>query len=165
MFDVYFILLKEARGISDPQHQLDRAIYDTAWPLHCAHIRAGYYRVLSGPEPHQIFPTPSWEAISSALEKELVYIQNNLNYQAYCILNLCRILYSYTNRDPAVSKQACGKWAYQQFPSRESTIRAALRFYRRQDSPADDILMQAQFQSFLTFSKEQVEIIRGHHPN
>lgn len=160
MFDVYFILLKEARGTEDPQHQLHPLIYDTAWPLHCAHIRAGYYRVLSGPEPNKIFPSPTWEAVTSALEQELVYIQNNLNYPAYCILNLCRILYSYTHQDPAVSKQDCGMWACQHFPSWDLIIRAALRFYRRQNGPADEILMRARVEAFLAFSLEQLETMR-----
>ena len=161
MFDVYFILLKEARGKEDPQHQLQPALYDTAWPLHCAHIRAGHYRVLNGPEPNKIFPSPTWDAITSALEKELVYIQDHLNYPAYCILNLCRILYSYTTQDPAISKQACGTWASQQYPDWEMIIQAALRFYRRLNGPADEILMRARVEAFLAFSREQLEEIRA----
>ena len=164
MLDVYIILLKEARGTANPQHQLHSILYDLAWPLHCAHVRAGYYRVLNGPEPNRIFPAPSWQAIATALEHELVYIQDNLNYPAYCVLNLCRVLYSYTTRDPAVSKQACGMWACQQFKQWDLVIRAALRFYRRQNGPADEILLRARVESFLTFALEQLGTLRTPAP-
>jgi hypothetical protein len=161
MLDVYYILLKEARRYENPQHQLNQQLYDTAWPLHCAHIRAGRYRVLIGPEPNRIFPAPSWQAICKALDSELVYIQKNLNYPAYCILNLCRILYSFATQDPAVSKQACGMWACQKFPNWELVIQAALRFYRRQNGLADEILMRARVETFLTFALEELAALRA----
>lgn len=156
VLDVYFILLEEARRAQDPQHQRNLAVYDHSWALHCAHIRAGYYRLLYGPEPTEVFPPPTWQAISAALEHELAFIRDNLIYPAYCTLNLCRILYSYTTREVAVSKQACGVWACQRYPAWASLIQAALRTYRRQHSPADEVLLQVQVGSFLDFALQQL---------
>jgi hypothetical protein len=39
-------------------------------------------------------------------------------------------------------------------------IQAALRFYRRMNGPADEILMRARVEAFLAFSLEQLEMIR-----
>ena len=40
--DGYYILLSDARKITTPWHQVYPDIPDESWPLHIAHMRAGY---------------------------------------------------------------------------------------------------------------------------
>lgn len=54
--DAYYILLKDAQGTSPPDDLLRLDIRDESWALHCAHVRAGRYATLQGPEPKEIFP-------------------------------------------------------------------------------------------------------------
>lgn len=158
--DAYFILLEEAKGASPPQHQRDATIYDDSWALHRAHIRAGYYLRLWGPEPVEIFPEPSWAEIAVALDHELKYIEENLHHQAYCILNLCRIMYSHAEKNPVVSKQFSGLWASDRFPEWESLISAAMRHYRREGNPEDSELMTERVSAFLVFTRERIKEAR-----
>jgi hypothetical protein len=155
--DAYVILLDDAKGHEIPQHQIIPTIYDHAWALHCAHIRAGYYRVLRGPEPTEIFPEPTWEAIDTALQHELQFVIEHLQYPAYCILNLCRILYSYREENPVVSKQFSGHWGIKRFPQWEKLIEAAKRFYLKSHSPEDEILLSVKIEDFLGFMIKQID--------
>ena len=59
--DAWYILLSDAREKSSPLNQLKPGMRDKSWALHCAHIRAGRYITLYGPELDNIFPIPSWE--------------------------------------------------------------------------------------------------------
>jgi hypothetical protein len=159
--DAYFILLGEAKGASPPQHQLDTTVYDDSWALHCAHIRAGYYICLCGPEPVEIFPEPSWPDIAAALDHELKYIEENLHHQAYCTLNLCRIMYSHTEKNPVVSKHFSGVWASGRFPEWKPLIDAAMRFYKKESRPEDRELMSERLSEFLAFARERIHEARG----
>ena len=150
--DAYIVLLEEARGTSPPRHLLRSDVVDDSWALHCAHVRAGCYVRLCGPEPTEIFPVPSWEGVSAALDGELRYVEEHLCYPAYCVLNLCRIVYSHAERNPAVSKQFSGRWASERFPEWEPLIGAAVRWYRKVASAEDDRLLEEQVGRFLTFS-------------
>lgn len=87
--DVYYILLEEAAGASPPIHQLRTDIRDESWALHRAHIRAGRFISLYGPDPRNIYPAPTWPDLVSALEGELRYVASHLNeYPNYCVLRL-----------------------------------------------------------------------------
>jgi hypothetical protein len=159
--DAYYILLEDAKGSTPPQHQINAKIWDDSWALHCAHVRAGYYLRLWGPEPTEIFPAPSWSAIAAALEDELLYVKENLHYRAYCILNLCRIMYSYAERDPAVSKRFSGGWVAERFPEWAPLIGVAIRFYAKENSPQDDKLMGEQLDGFVEFALDRISEFRG----
>ena len=158
--DAYVILLDDAKSHEIPQHQVLPAIYDQAWALHCAHIRAGFYRTLWGLEPDEIFPEPTWEAVDIALQHEIQYVIDHPQYPAYCILNLCRILYSYTELNPVISKQYSATWGSEQFPQWDKLIRAARKFYRKTNNTEDDSLMAEKLEEFLAFMILKIENLR-----
>jgi hypothetical protein len=159
--DAWYILLSDAQKSIPPPNQLKPGMRDKSWALHCAHIRAGRYITLYGPELDEIFPVPSWEEITAALNHEIEYIKNNLNYPAYCVLNLCRIMYSFHERTVAVSKRFSGIRAIDRFPEWASLIQAALRTYEGINTPADESRLQADMESFLEFALEYIEKRRG----
>jgi hypothetical protein len=163
LLDAYFILYQDAQKTSPPRHQLRPAMRDEAWALHCAHVRAGYYVTLYGPEPTEIFPPVSWRDVSAALDHEMRYIEENLKYPAYCILNLCRIIYSFQERDVVVSKRFSGKWACRLFPQWASLIEAAMRYYEGTATTEDDKRLNAEVERFLEFASERIHEIRMDH--
>ena len=158
--DIWYILFGDAQNAELPTNQLKTDMRDEWWALHRAHVRAGRYITLFGPEPDDIFPTPSWEDITSALDHELQYIKNNLDYPAYCVLNLCRIAYSYKERDVVISKRFSSLWAMDKFPEWVDIIRAALRTYEGKDTNADKSLLQADLDRFLEFSLKCIDDCR-----
>ena len=158
--DVWYILFNDAQKNKPPRHYLRPNMYDESWALHSAHVRAGRYITLFGPEPDDIFPVPSWKEISEALDHEIEYIKNNLNYSAYCVLNLCRIMYSVREKDVVVSKRFSGIWACNTFPECFSLIQAALRTYEGKSTPADERLLQANMESFLEFALKYIDDCR-----
>jgi hypothetical protein len=158
--DVWYIIFDDARKNSPPPNQLKSDMLDESWALHCAHIRAGRYIILYGPEPDKIFPAPSWEEISTALDHEIEYIKNNLKYPAYCVLNLCRIMYSFRERNVVVSKRFSGIRAGDTFPEWLSVIQAALRVYEGNDTPENTSRLQANMESFLEFALKYIDECR-----
>lgn len=160
--DAYFILLDDAKGTTPPQNQL-KNVFDDSWALHCAHVRAGRYETLLGPEPTEVFPAPTWRDIVTALDHELSYVKEHLCYPAYCILNLCRIALSYSERDPVKSKWGSGLWATERFPEWEPLIQAALRSYAKEDcdvQPKDHRLLKEQMGDFLACAEEYIGGVR-----
>jgi hypothetical protein len=160
--DAYYILLADARRPDVPQHQLWPDIYDWSWALHCAHIRAGYYATLYGPAPVAIFPAPEWPAVAAALDHELDFITRNLQYPAYGVLNLCRILYSFQTGDVAVSKRFCGRWFSGVYPQWAGLIEAAIRHYDGRATTADEARLGQELGRFLEFTSGQIEATRHH---
>jgi hypothetical protein len=158
--DIWYILLEDAKKNSPPRHQLKPGMCDESWALHRAHVMAGRYITLYGPEPDDIFPNPSWEEITSALDYELGYIKNNLKYPAYCVLNLCRIMYSVRERNVIISKRFSGIWVCDAFPECSTLIQAALRTYEGKSTPADEKLLQADMESFLEFAIKCIDKYR-----
>lgn len=161
--DAYFILLDAASQLGRPQHQLDLTMYDDSWALHCAHVRAGRYETLVGPEPTEIFPAPSWDEITIALEHALSYVKEHLCYPAYCILNLCRIALSYSERDPVKSKWESGLWAIERFPEWEPLIQVALRSFAKKNSEIRDEdrkLLKEQLGDFLVCAEKYIGEVR-----
>ena len=149
--DAYFILYKDAEKTCPPMHQLRSEIRDESWALHCAHVRAGRYISLYGPDPRKIFPAPTWDEISAALEHELRFIKKNLKYPDYCVLNLCRIMYSVQERDVAVSKFFSGEWARDQFPEWTPLIEAAVASYQARGTSDEAELLKREVESFVKF--------------
>ena len=154
--DAYFILYEDALKTRPPAHQLQREIRDESWSLHCAHIRAKRFIALYGPPPKDIFPAPSWSEITNALEHELTFIQQNLQYPDYCVLNMCRIMFSVQERNVVVSKFSSGKWARSRFPEWKPLIDAAVASYRDTDTRDEAELLKNQTESFINFGKRRI---------
>ena len=161
--DAFFILVDDAKK-SDPPHNQLTVICDEWWALHCAHIRAGRYRTLWGPEPSDIFPAPAWSQVAAALLFELNYIRGELAYPAYCVLNLCRVIHSFIERDAVKSKHSSGLWASGQFPEWGPLIRAAMRHYAKTARGDDESLLQDQVRDFLAFAEDRIGELRDTEP-
>jgi hypothetical protein len=160
--DAYYILLNEARGAMPPRHQLSEGVVDVSWALHRAHMRAGRCMVLCGPDPGELYPEPSWEELDDALQGELDYVARHLaDYPAYCVLNLCRLIYSHQTRDMVVSKYTSALWARDRFPAKASCIEAAMRLYEGIATAAEASLVEAEKSSFFHFACGQIEQARG----
>src|SRR5205823_12575392 len=73
-----------------------------------------------------------------ALYGEIVYLDEHLEDAAYCVLNSCRILYSFVHRDVVVSKRAAAEWALLHLPEEDHPlIHGALRAYQDRASTGD----------------------------
>ncbi len=155
--DGYYLLLEEAQGTAPPVHQLGTDIHDDSWALHREHIRAGRCIVLHGPDPREIYPPATWRELESALRGELKFVEARLDdHPDYCILNLCRLMYSFQTRDVVLSKAAAAEWAYHAFPQWRPHVEAAKRSYARQATPEDRQLMSAEVRSFFGFACERM---------
>ena len=141
--DGYYLLLQDARQEKSPSDQRIVGLVDSSWALHCAHIQAGRCIVLFGPDPVQIYPVPSCPELELALQSELDYMALNLErYPAYCILNLCRLMYSIETRDLVISKAGAACWAWERFPEWQPAIEAARRSYAGQATEQDERIME-----------------------
>jgi hypothetical protein len=155
--DGYYILLEEARQTSPPRHQLLVNVVDNSWALHRAHIRAERCIVLHGPDPRQIYPEASWAELVSALQGELDYVAKHLaDYPDYCVLNLCRLMYSFDTRDVVTSKRASAEWAYEVFPEWRPHIEAAKKSYDRRATTQDKQLLKSGVKDFFDFASERI---------
>ncbi|MDE3000099.1 MAG: DUF4111 domain-containing protein [Gemmatimonadota bacterium] len=154
--DAYFIRYEDALKTGPPAHQLQSGIRDEAWALHCAHVRGGRYITLYGPPPADTFPAHSWDAISAALEHELAFIEQNLQYPDYCVLNMCRIMFSVQERNVVVSKFSSGKWASDRFPVWKPLIDAAVASYLGTKTHDEAELLKNQAAAFIEFGKRRI---------
>jgi len=155
--DGYYLLLTEARHRSPPVHQLRPDITDESWALHREHIRAGRCVIVHGPEPKQVYPPATWPELESALWGELKYVAAHLDeYPDYCILNLCRLMYSFETRDVVVSKAAAAGWAHSAFPQWRKHIEAAKRSYAGQITVEDEQWMKSEVRGFFRFACERM---------
>ena len=159
--DGYYILLADARGRTRPHHLLFPEIADESWALHRAHILAGRVFALYGPEPATLYAAPTWVEIAEALDGELDYVTRHLEqYPAYCVLNLCRLLYSWETRDVVTSKAASAAWARTRLPDRASLIDLALKFYAQQTSPEDNRALECGVTDFHAYARRRIESLR-----
>jgi predicted nucleotidyltransferase len=151
--DGYYILLADARRPSPPRSEMWARATDNSWALHRAHIRAGRVLVLHGPEPKEVYPPATWSEIERALELEFEYVVDHLDqYPDYCILQLCRLVYSYETRDIVVSKAQASDWASNAFPEWAQHIELARKSYAHQATSEDRQFMQAEVRKFLEFA-------------
>ncbi|UCB52930.1 MAG: DUF4111 domain-containing protein [Candidatus Zixiibacteriota bacterium] len=159
--DGYYILLADARSASPPQSQMWQRAIDESWALYRQHVRAGRVIVLHGPDPKEIYPTATWPEIEQALERELQYVEDHLDqYPHYCILQLCRLIYSHETRDVVVSKAQASDWAGDAFPEWKRHIELARKSYARQATPEDTEFMLTEIRAFLKFAHTQIENAR-----
>ena len=159
--DAWFILHEEAGRQDAPTHQLKPSIRDYSWALHCEHIKAKRYIALLGPEPRGIFPRPSADRVIAALGNELAFINANLKYPDYCILNLCRIMSSLKNSDAVVSKRSSGQWAANQYPEWSALITAADRSYAGSASETELAQIKTDLSEFHKFAVQEIEDLRN----
>lgn len=160
--DGYYLLLAEARGDTPPRHQLRPDLCDDAWALHCAHIRAGRCIVLCGPDPTTIYPEPSTSAIAEALGGELRYVAEHLSkYPDYCVLNLCRLIYSHRTGNVVVSKFGAAAWAIGKIPQWRALIDTALTSYAGNATDEDRNAMIIRVPDFYRFALKHIEQSRS----
>ncbi|MFC1900446.1 aminoglycoside adenylyltransferase domain-containing protein [Chloroflexota bacterium] len=150
--DGYYILLDDARKLTTPWHQVYPDILDESWPLHIAHMRAGYCITLYGPEPGTFLPEPVWRDLMKGLGSTLIHTVKNLDrHPAYCILNLCRILYSYTTGDVVVSKSSAAGWVQEHFPEWRELVDSTLRVYEKEEDSEDRDNIRSKIKEFHRF--------------
>jgi len=155
--DGYYILVEDARRTSPPEHLLLPGVFDNSWALHRAHIRAGRCIVLYGPDPRDIYPPASWAELEQALEGEVDYVREHLaDYPAYCVLNLCRLMYSYETRDVVVSKRASAAWAEKAFPQWRALIEAARKRYDQRATAQEQALLECEVGRFFLFACKRI---------
>jgi len=150
--DGYYLLLEEAQQATPPRNQVVAGSVDNSWALHCAHIHAGRCIILHGPDPAQIYPQPTWPELEHALESELEWLVTHLDrYPAYGVLNLCRLLYSFTTRDVVISKFASAQWASAAYPGWSPLIRAALSWYAGTATAGEQTLVRDGASSYYEY--------------
>lgn len=155
--DGYYILLKDARKKSPPKSQIWDGVTDNSWALHCEHLRSGRCIILYGPDPKQIYPSMTWTEIESALKGELDYVEQHLNdYPCYCILNLCRLMYSYETKDVVISKGEAGDWASNAFPKWELHIELAKKTYAQKVTSNEREFIQEEIKGFFRFACDYI---------
>ena len=158
--DAWYLLLDDAQKEPSPRHQINPDLSDASWALHRAHIRAGFCIVLHGPEPEQVFPAPTWPEIVQGLEVELGYVKALLTrYPEYCILNLCRLIYSYQMKNAVISKRASAEWTLNQSDTWGNLIEAALRVYEEEAREGDKRLLESEIQAFYQFACDRIKEI------
>jgi len=155
--DGYYILLAEARRTSPPVHQLRLDLTDEAWALHREHIRAGRCVIVYGPEPKQVYPPATWAELKSALWGELEYVEAHPDeYPDYCILNLCRLMYSFETKEVVISKVTAAGWAQDVFPQWREHIEVARRSYAGQVTLEERQWMKSEARGFFGFACERI---------
>ena len=159
--DGYYLLLDDARRIHPPRDELRPNLIDDSFALHCAHLRAGRAIVLHGPDPRTIYPEPSWLLLEAALVGELDYVTAHLDpYPDYCVLNLCRLMYSFATRDVVTSKAAAAAWARATFPEWERPIALALKCYQKLATPQEREILKADLAMFYCFACGRIAATR-----
>jgi hypothetical protein len=157
--DGYYILLEDAKRASPPQSQMWNHATDNSWALHREHIRAGKCIVLCGPDPTQIYLPASWPELERALYDELEYVEHHLEeYPAYCVLNLCRLIYSYRTRDVVISKTAAASWAEETYPQWNDIIDFARKTYEGRSTDAAEQYMTDHLPGLYAFAIRQIEL-------
>ncbi len=156
--DGYYILLENARQTSPPKSQMWQGAIDNAWALHRAHIWAGRCITLYGPDPAQFYPPATWPELEEALVNELAYVKSHLaDYPDYCILNLCRLIYSFETRDVVLSKAAAADWAIEALPEWAATIELAKKSYAGLATAEDRELMLVKAQELFLYASERID--------
>jgi hypothetical protein len=151
--DGYYLLRDEAERTGSPKDQVRSGVQDTVWALHRAHIHAGRFKLLFGEDPRAFVPEPAWGEYVPALKEELERIRE----PQYGVLNLARLMYSWTERDVVISKYESGQWALKNIDSKwHPVLRAALRGYEGKQHARDEEVLNEMFPTFLTFASGEI---------
>ena len=82
-------------------------------------------------------------------------------YPFWTVLNLCRLIYSFENRQVVISKIQAAEWALRNLPIRWRTlIRSALRIYLRKHG--DQRTLKKNSNAFFKFASDR--IAQAKHP-
>jgi len=156
--DGYYILLSDAKKISTPWHQVYPDIPDESWPLHIAHMRAGYCIVLYGPDAISFLPEPAWQDLMAGLESVLKHTLKYLDQRPdYCTIVFCRLLYSYNTKDVVISKRSAVEWTSKHFPEWRELVDAALWIFEREGRDEDMRLVQSKTVEFYRFLQYKIK--------
>ena len=144
-WDSWYVAEADARGNRPPAHLLAPETIDNSWAFHRAHWLAGKYVALQGLLPSAIVESPNWPELEEAMLSEMLHIErlvaegrHDADHAAYAVWNGCRIAYSMSTKDVAISKREAGRWALIHLDSRwHPAIRSAERVYD-QDSKSED---------------------------
>lgn len=166
--DGFYLPLSKVRALAPPKglvavggEEVWTPAKDGAWALHREHVHRGAVLVLAGPDPRTLFPPATWSEIARALDGERRFIEAHLHhYPFYCVLNLCRLVYTWETRDVAVSKVAAAAWAADGLPRRwRPLIRSALRAYRMEDEEADLARLRDGVNSFYEYAAKRIDAV------
>jgi Domain of unknown function (DUF4111) len=132
--------------------------HDATWAFHRAHLLAGRYVALFGPEPVALVPPPSWPQLVEAMRSELDHIERHVvagdddPYEAsYALLQGCRILYGVETGETVISKRAAASWGLDHLPERwRSALQAAQRAYDGAASEDDTAALREAMAPFVT---------------
>jgi hypothetical protein len=164
--DGYYILLEDAKKETPPQSEMWNCATDNAWALHREHIRAGRYRLLHGGDPKEIYLPSTWSEIETALFDEIRYIKENLDkYPDYCILNLCRLIYSFQTRDVVISKARASEWSFVEIPKWRWLVELARKSYEGKATSQDKELMLVEIKRFFEYATSHIDQICQEHKN
>ena len=159
--DGYYILLEDAKKSTPPKSEMWQCATDYAWALHREHIRAGRYITLYGGDPKEIYLPSTWKEIEKALFDEILYIKKHLNkYPDYCILNLCRLIYSFKTRNVVISKAKASEWAYEAIPEWKWLVQLARKSYERKATEEDRKVMLKGIDKFFKYATFQIDQLR-----
>ena len=151
--DGHYILLADARGSARPRHILFPDVVDDSWALHRAHILAGRCIALCGPDPTTIYVPPTLPELEDALHGELDYVRDHLvQYRAYRVLDLCRLMVNHETGDVVTSKAAAVAWALPRLPAWRPLVEAAQRAYAHEDAVGDRHAPSAGVGEFYEFA-------------
>lgn len=159
--DGYCILLESARLSVCPKDQVLKDATDKAWALHRVHIHAERFLSLYGEDSRQFLPVPKWSELEDGLKNEFDFIKKHPQYPQFGILNLSRLIYSWSHRDVVISKYESAQWALSSLESRwHPAIRAAQRDYEQKPERGDAELLKETFPDFLTFTISKIEKLK-----
>jgi len=157
--DGYYLLLNDACRETPPISQMWNGAIDHSWALHRAHIRAGQRIILYGPDPNEIYPPAQWPEIERALFGEFDFVEKHLyDYPDYCILNLCRLMYSFETSDVVVSKAMAAELAYDVLPFWRPYIDLARKSYAGQGTAQEREHMLAEIDGLLKFAQGHINV-------
>jgi len=163
--DGFYITLSKASKRRMPTHlifaangRLHKGGRDDAWALHRQHLHQGACIVLYGPRPKTIVPAPSWDEIERALKIEIRFAKKVVHvYPYWTVLNLCRLIYSFENKQVVVSKIQAAKWALRKLPNHWRTlIQSALRVYLKKHKRGDQEMLKRNVDVFFKFALDRI---------
>ena len=131
---------------------------DNSWALHREHIFAGRRFVLFGPDPEKIYIPASWPEIKKALYGELDFVEKHLAvYPDYCILNLCRLIYSFETKNVVISKAQASIWGLKNLSQWGRYIKLAIKSYSHRATPEDRQFILAEVKLFFEYAKKRIK--------
>jgi hypothetical protein len=100
--------------------------------------------------------------LDEALKWELQYVSDHLEQcPDYCVLQLCRLIYSHETRSVVVSKAAAADWAHDALPDWRRHIEWARRSYAGKATAEEGELMLSELPAFHAYASSRIERAAG----